>query len=492
LDEGFEPDTLGIGILAGFVQCTVDLNQQIPGIQTYAFVRDNIFKAIANHDPDYSRNIEGRFLRIHWDENQLFDMVCARLKIAFNIAPENNRKIWNRCTDGELQEKAGFEKCLQLTLYRPRDLLSLLNDAFYIAKKQNRETLILKDIEGTAKEISITRLDDLFKEYAAILPGLRNLLHAFRGGIPEFTYSEILERLKTVFDDQTLDSPVRQELEILGGPAEGMKMLYSIGFLGIKDSTSGSFIFCHDGRNPSKDFTPQDKILIHPCYWMGLTVSRNHLNADESAEIHDEYEVEVYSEAPQIRSKRIGQILAKLDAIPTGAEHAKDYEDWCLRAVRIAFSGHLRNIELHPNQTAPQRRDIVASNLSDKGVWRRALEDYQSRQVIFEIKNKLGIEPDDFRQMRSYLHDEYGKIGFIITRDKKWDLFAGPELEFCREMYNKHRVVIIKLTGTFLYSLLSKLRSPNRHDPCEAAMNKLIDTYVRLYFSGAKIAKAHS
>jgi hypothetical protein len=281
-------------------------------------------------------------------------------------------------------------------------------------------------------------------------------------------------------------------MEILGNPEEGMKMLYSIGFLGIKDSTSGSFIFCHDGRSPSKDFLPQDRVLIHPCYWMGLTVSRNHLNANEAAEIHDEYEVEVYSEAPQIRAKRIGQILAKLNLISIGVDDASEYENWCLRAVRIAFSGQLRNKELHPNQTAPQRRDIVCSNLADKGAWRRVLDDYQSRQVIFEIKNKLGVTPEDFRQMRSYLHDEYGRLGFIITRDPKWDLYAGPELEFCREMYNKHRVIIIKLTGTFLYSLLSKLRSPGKRDPCDYSMNKLIDTYVRLYFSGAKIARLPS
>jgi hypothetical protein len=132
---------------------------------------------------------------------------------------------------------------------------------------------------------------------------------------------------------------------------------------------------------------------------------------------------------------------------------------------------------------------VVASNLSEKGAWKRVLNDYHSRQVIFEIKNKFEFAPDDFRQMRSYLHDEYGTLGFIVTRDRKWDLYAGPELEFCREMYYKHRVIIIKLTGSFLYSLLSKLRSPSKHDPCDHAINKIIDTYVRLYFSGAKIAR---
>ena len=109
--------------------------------------------------------------------------------------------------------------------------------------------------------------------------------------------------------------------------------------------------------------------------------------------------------------------------------------------------------------------------------------------MIFEIKNKLGIDPDEYRQMHTYLHDDYGGLGFIITRDPKADLYSGPELEWTRELFNKHRILIIKLTGTFLYSLLSKLRSSHRQDPGETALNKLLDTYTRLYLSGAKLIK---
>src|SRR5206468_1433855 len=127
------------------VHAAVDTNHQVPGIQAYVFLRDNIFKALGYLDPDYSKNIEGRFLRLHWDEHQLFDLVCARLKVAFHLEPEANRKIWGSVTADDLKEKEGFEKCLRHTLYRPRDLLSLLNDAFYAAERQNRKTLILRD-----------------------------------------------------------------------------------------------------------------------------------------------------------------------------------------------------------------------------------------------------------------------------------------------------------------------------------------------------------
>lgn len=489
LDEGFEADDLGVALVSGFVHAAIDLNFQVPEINTLVFLRDNIFKAIAKSDPDYSKNIEGRFLRLHWDEHQLFDLVCARLKVAFKLEPDGNRKIWNRCTANELQEQSGFEKCLQLTLYRPRDLLSLLNEAFYAAQRQNRETLILRDLEATAKEISETRLDDLHKEYGAIIPILRPLTAAFRDGAPELLYKDVIARIEALLTSQNLDANCQREFAILEHAQEGIRILYSVGFLGIRDSASKAFVFCHDGRNPSKAFTPTDKLLIHPCYWMALNLSRNTLDIEEAAEIHDEYEVEVSSEAPEIRNRRIGQLMAKLDKIPVGEEGASDFEEWCLRACRIAFSGPLRNIELHPNKTATQRRDVIASNASEKGVWRRVLDDHKSRQVIFEVKNKFAISSSDYRQMLSYLHDDYGKLGFIVTRDKRYDLYAGPELDWTREMYNSHRVIIIKLTGNFLAQLLSKLRSYQKHDPCDSAINKILDTYTRLYLSNSKIGK---
>lgn len=493
LDEGFEPDDLGIALVAGCMYAAIDLNFQLANVNTYVFLRDNIFKAIAKLDPDYSKNIEGRFLRLHWDEHQLFDLVCARLRVAFSIDAESNRKVWNRCTANELQEMPGFEKCLQLTLYRPRDLLSLLNNAFYAAQKHNRQTLILADIESTAREISETRLDDLYKEYGAIVPSLKPLVTVFRDGSPELAYKDIIYKFEELFGDTTLDGKYQREFAILESASEGVRTLYSVGVLGIRDLASKAFVFSHDGRNPNKEFTPSDKLLLHPCYWMALNLTRNTLNPDEAAEIHDEYEVEVFSEAPEIRNRRIGQLLAKLEKIPIGNEGASEFEDWILRAIRICFSGPLRNFELHPNKNATQRRDVVATNLSERGSWRRVLDDYKVRQVVFEVKNKNGISPDEYRQMLSYLHDDYGNLGFIVTRDSNWNLHSGPELDWTRELWNKNRILIVKLTGSFFVSLLSKLRSTQRlqkEDPCEEHIHKSLDVYTRLYLSGAKIAKA--
>src|SRR5205823_2417099 len=127
-----------------------------------------IFRAIQLRDPDYSRNIEGDVLRLHWDEYHLFSMICERLRAAFEIKQPRGLTVWNKVTARDLQGNQGFQHCLRLTLYRPRDLVGLLNNAFNHARSHGRDTIVNEDVEASAHETSLSRLDDLKKEYGEV------------------------------------------------------------------------------------------------------------------------------------------------------------------------------------------------------------------------------------------------------------------------------------------------------------------------------------
>ena len=87
--------------------------------------------------------------------------------------------------------------------------------------------------------------------------------------------------------------------------------------------------------------------------------------------------------------------------------------------------------------------------------------------------------------MLSYLGEPYGKLGFIVTRDESASLVKGVELDHFLEIYNRQeKTMIVKLTGKFLCSLLSKLRNPLKHDEPDNLMHRLLDTYSRMYLSG--------
>ena len=481
LDEGYEPDD--IGIVDGIIYGTDELRNKLTNVKTVLLLRDNIFRAIQSSDQDFSRNIEGNVLRLHWDIQELFYLVCNRLRVGLKLDIESNTKLWNQVTEAELHGQEGFRKCLQLTLYRPRDIVSLLNNAFINAKKQERKVLINDDLKASSKHISDVRLDDLDKEYASVFPGIGGITKAFSGHTSKLSLVEAIAIIDSFKQRNNLDAKVVQHLVLLETSEEVLKALYSVGFLGLLDKASGNYIFCHDGRKPENTFSEVDWLLIHPCYWTALNMSSDILDPNSAQEIYDEYEITIVSQSKEMRDKKIGQIISELQNIDLGETDAHIFEDWCKRVLEFIFAGRLTNIQTRPNNNAASRRDVVATNEGLEGFWLRVLKDYNTRQVVFEVKNFEKLTINEYRQVNSYLGKEYGNCGFIICRDKLKELSKGAELDAFREFYNKNSM-ILKLTADFLVSILHKTRSPQKFDIADELLKKHLDEHIRLYASG--------
>lgn len=490
LDEGYENDESGAAIVSGAISAAVELNKKYEHVRAVIFQRDNILRAVQKFDPDYTRNIEGEVLPIHWDTYQLQNLVAKRLNSAFELGIENTQKIWDRCTANEasgreLQGVNGFRKCLQFTLYRPRDLLSLLNQAFFNAGREDRNTIVLRDVEKTAKTISGNRLDDLKKEYSSIFPSLPIAVSIFEHGSPEMTYAdavELLDQMPSALKAGGASAAAEQDFAILKGDG-AIRALYSVGFAGTHDENSNTFTFCHDGRQPDREFTVRDRILIHPCYWIALNLTKDALAPEEAEQINDEYEIKVTSVSPQIRSKKIGSIITEIGLINEGREQSDDFEEWLSTAIQTVFAGHISNIERKPNGSSVQRRDIVGTNLARSITWGRIEKDYQVRQIVFEAKNFRSTGRDEYRQMSTYLNGPYGRLGFIVTRDEDENLRAGAELDWVREIYQTEKKLIIRLSYKFFTRLLGKLRNPEKHDVVDGALAGILDLYERQYLS---------
>ncbi|WP_434064670.1 P-loop ATPase, Sll1717 family [Sessilibacter corallicola] len=483
LDEGYSPDNLGVGIIDGFIQASIDIKSKMyEKIVAFAFVRDNIYRAISKLDPDFTRNIEGQTLRLHWDEYNLFNLVCFRLKSAFKCEHENSIRIWNQYAAKELKGKEGFRLALKLTLYRPRDILVLLNEAFLKANSNNRRQIVLEDIEYTAKTISMNRLNDLHKEYEYIFPSIEEFTKSFYGQKSEMAVSEVEPLIGLILEQDRFEKEKQQDIFLFGDFRQVLQRLYSVGFIGVHNEQSASFVFCHDGKDPDKEFTNETRILVHPCYWLALAIGKSGISLEEAEEIHDEYEIEVTSESKGIRNKRIETLIQELGEIKEGKDGAYDFESWCVNAIKIIFAGTLCNVEAHPNKNSLQQRDVVATNLEESKFWKRVIKDYKTRQVIFEIKNYKDLSAAEYRQINSYLCNDYGAFAFIVTRAINNNLEKGRELNWARELYSEHKKIVVILSYKFLEKHLKKLRNPRKHNALDKELNSLLDTYVRRYF----------
>lgn len=495
LDEGYQPDARGVAIVDGFLHAAIDLRDKIDVARCIVFLRDNIYRAIEHYDDDFSRNLEQSVLRLHWDERGLLNFIANRIRLASGAKAEKSIRVWDAVTSGTLQGEVGFQQCLRMTLFRPRDLLLLLNEAFRHAAPAQTHSIDQEDINSSAKSISQHRLRDLEKEYDSHIPGLGVIVKAFANGTPSWGFESAADRVGQVLSEVQDDPRVSQQFELFESSLDAIRALYSVGFLGIKDYGSTNFVFCHDGRKPDKDFVGDMKLMVHPCYWMALNLVAKDAEDAEFTDIHDEYDVTVTSETPEQRSKSIGRLEAELRDIELGLAGASSFEKWCLKVVKVLFSGGLRNIELSPNKSMLQRRDIVGTNHGVTGFWRRIRDDYQSRQVMFEVKNFSEMERQEFRQVLGYLAHDYGNLGFIITRGDDVNLRKDRELAWVRELRNFNGKTVVIVPAKFLVSQLYKVRSPAKHDAGEEALDKLLDTYVRTYFgehapaSGRKVGR---
>lgn len=482
LDEGYSPDDLGVSIMDGFVQAVIDLNSKFENkFRGLVFLRDNMFRSISLKDPDFTRNIEGQVLRLHWDEYNLFNMVCNRLKIAFDNDQENSAKVWGAYAARELKGREGFRMCLKLTLYRPRDILVLLNNAFLSCSAQDRDQIVLDDINSSARSISEHRLQDLHKEYESIFPSLQLFTGKFISSAPLVMGEKAMIHIEQVLRKERQGIEVQRDLAIFEDSTKVLQSLYGVGFLGIKDDRSGSYIFCHDGKDPSIEISENSQLFIHPCYWLALNISNDLAEVESAEDIYDEYDIEISSVTKEQRFNRLGKLIEEVKTINPGRDDCHSFEDWCKEAISLIFAGALSNIELHPNKNGLQQRDIVASNMSLTAFWKRVLEDYKSRQIIFEIKNYSELKSQDYRQMLSYLSKDYGKIGFIVCRSKDNNPQKGRELNWAQELHNEHGVLVMKVSLGFLTKQLSKLRSPQKHNAADIELNKLLDAYIRQY-----------
>jgi hypothetical protein len=487
LDEGWEPTASATAILGGLALTLSDAAEKSERFYGIAFIRDNMFRALANFDSDFSRHIEGNTLRLHWNSRSLLNLVANRLRIALNIdSVESDIKVWNRFAHRQLRDREGFDTCLSYTLYRPRDILVLLNRAYVIATREGRPEIVGEDIEETATSISQDRLDDLLKEYKVVFPGLKHFIKAFERHSPIGKVVDFINHLDEAITDATYELVDERDFALLGSGRQIFFALYAVGFVGLRHHTSGTYSFCYDGSLTKIDeIKDTQEVAVHPCYWKALGFDESTPSEEIAITISDEYGDQNPSAEPnEIRSKRFGQILEELPSLPMGSEGSTMFEKWVLRAAIILFSGKLSNFQARPNSDGIQRRDIVATNMAERGFWKRIREDYRSRQVIFEVKNYIELTEDDFRQALSYSSRDYGNFAIIVTRADENEGISEKEKSWIKEMYDQHQKLILTLPASLLKRCLSKLRNPNKkHDYTEDALGKRMDMFVRSYMS---------
>ena len=167
----------------------------------------------------------------------MFELVCSRLRTRFDLRIESNERVWNSVVDASLRGREGFERCLRHTLYRPRDILVLMNATNDVAARQGALRIGEAQLDAAATTISENRLEDLMKEYDRVLPGLRAFVRAFERRPAISTYAEVVAHLDRVIDDGPYEEVGSSDFAIFGTGGRVIGALHGVGFLGFRESS---------------------------------------------------------------------------------------------------------------------------------------------------------------------------------------------------------------------------------------------------------------
>jgi hypothetical protein len=143
----------------------------------------------------------------------------------------------------------------------------------------------------------------------------------------------------------------------------------------------------------------------------------------------------------------------RLQVVPTGAEHASEYQRLILEILNFLFSPELIDGELEVRTVdGTERRDIIFTNDSDQSFWDYVRNEHSALLVMFETKNVSEVTSVHLNQTATYLGDRIGRLGFIVTRNPPRE----PALKKAYSVFNDStpRKVILILSDQDLNQML--------------------------------------
>jgi hypothetical protein len=147
-------------------------------------------------------------------------------------------------------------------------------------------------------------------------------------------------------------------------------------------------------------------------------------------------------------------IKYRLNGIPSGREHAAEYQRLVLEALNYLFSPELIDGQLEVRTVdGTERRDIIFTNDSDESFWQYVRTEHSGILVMFEAKNTDTLDLDAINQAATYLGDRIGRLGVIVTRQSPPETIQRKTFSVWNDSA-PNRKVILTLSDDQLHELL--------------------------------------
>lgn len=126
----------------------------------------------------------------------------------------------------------------------------------------------------------------------------------------------------------------------------------------------------------------------------------------------------LFSQIPVLSAKRK---FSQISRLPTGKERNADkkFEDLTSQLLTSLLYPHLDFADIQSRTVSGTLiRDLVFYNNRSVNFFDDIFKDYDSRQIVFEMKNVGEVNTTHVNQLNRYLSNQFGRFGIIVTRNR--------------------------------------------------------------------------
>lgn len=182
----------------------------------------------------------------------------------------------------------------------------------------------------------------------------------------------------------------------------------------------------------------------------------------------------LFSQIPIVSAKRK---LTAIKKLPTGKDEGADqaYERAVGELLPSLFYPHLDfAAEQSRSESGAVIRDLIFYNTQTDPFLKEIHDDYQSRQLVFELKNVREVSRDHVNQLNRYMTDSLGKFGVLVTRNR----LTKARMQSTVDLWSGQRRCIVTLTDEDVEQMVELFESKQRL-PLDVLKKKYVE-YRRL------------
>ena len=178
----------------------------------------------------------------------------------------------------------------------------------------------------------------------------------------------------------------------------------------------------------------------------------------------------LFKQIPIVSAKRT---LNNIEKLPTGKTNNADkkYEEYSARLMSSLLYPHLDFAQAQSRiDSGSQIRDLIFYNNRSFPFLKDLYDDYECKQIVFEMKNVESIDRNHVNQLNRYLAQQFGRFGIILTRNSiKKNIMTNTI-----DLWSGQRKCILCLTDDDLKLMVDVYENKQRN-PIEVIKKKYVE-----------------